>query len=178
MTEDQIEKYNKMRGKEEWWNKKKADYNTSALGRIEKGATAIIGEGMKAVDFLNKVGSQAQLAVDEAITANENDEFSDFATALEASRSDKGDFDVNTGVYRANTLGYGDGPRDICRAPAAETGSRPEPNYAYLKEFLNAAIVSYEPSFLMAQARDGEEIEADMNLIKELMAAGADFEII
>lgn len=178
MTEDQIEKYNKMRGKEEWWNKKKADYNTSALGRIEKGATAIIGEGMKAVDFLNKVGSQAQLAVDEAITANENDEFSDFATALEASRSDKGDFDVNTGVYRANTLGYGDGPRGQIAQMGAETGSRPEPNYAYLKEFLNAAIVSYEPSFLMAQARDGEEIEADMNLIKELMAAGADFEII
>ena len=133
---------------------------------------------MKVVDFKGKMDQQAQLAVDEAIAANANDEFGDFATALEASRSDKGDFDVNTGVYRANTLGYGDGPRGQIAQMGAETGNRPEPNYAYLKEFLNAAIVSYEPSFLMAQARDGEEIEADMNLIKELMAAGADFEII
>jgi hypothetical protein len=30
----------------------------------------------------------------------------------------------------------------------------------------------------MTQARDGEEIDADIELIKQLMAAGADFEII
>ena len=178
MTEEQIEGYNKMRGKEEKWNKLRADYNTSALGKIEKGFTAAVGEGMKVVDFVNQVGNKAQLAVDEANADNANDEYSDFATAIEASRSAKGDFDVNSGVYRANTLGYGDGPRGQIAQMGAETGGRPAPNYAYLKEFLDAAIVSYDPSFLMAQARDGEEIEADMNLIKELMAAGADFEII
>lgn len=135
MTEDQIEEYNKMRGKEEWWNKKKAQYNTSTLGKIEKGFTAAVGESIKVVDFLNKAGTMAQTAVDEQIVDNANDEYSDFATALEASRSDKGDFDVNTGVYRANTLGYGDGPRGQIAQMGAETGSRPAPNYAYLKNF-------------------------------------------
>ena len=178
MTQEQIDGYNKMRGKEEKWNETKANYNTSAFGKTEKAATALIGEGMKVFDFLNQAGTKAQLAVDEANVNNANDEYSDFATAIEASRSAKGDFDVNSGVYRANTLGYGDGPRGQIAQMGAETGGRPAPNYAYLKEFLDAAIVSYDPSFLMAQARDGEEIEADMNLIKELMAAGADFEII
>ncbi len=107
-----------------------------------------------------------------------SDEYSDFNTAIEASRSDKGDFDVNTGVYRANTLGYGDGPRGQIAQMGAETGSKPAPDYTYLKQFLDASIVSYDPSFLMTQARDGEEIDADMELIKQLMAAGADFEII
>lgn len=178
MTEDQIEEYNKMRGKEEWWNENKAKYNTSALGRIEKGFTAAVGEGIKVVDFLNKAGTMAQTAVDEKIVSNANDEFSDFAFAVEASRSDKGDFDVNSGAYRVNTLGYGDGPRGQIAQMGTETGGRPAPNYAYLKEFLDTAIVGYDPSFLMAQARDGEEIEANMDLIKQLMAAGADFEII
>ena len=178
MTEDQIEQYNKMRGKEEWWNETQAKYNTSLLGKTEKAVTGVIEEGMKFVDFKEQMDKKAQLAVDEANAANANDEYSDFAFAVEASRSDKGDFDVNSGAYRVNTLGYGDGPRGQIAQMGTETGGRPAPNYAYLKEFLDTAIVGYDPSFLMAQARDGEEIEANMDLIKQLMAAGADFEII
>ena len=49
-----------------------------------------VGEGMKVVDFVNQVGNKAQLAVDEANADNANDENSDFATAIEASRSAKG----------------------------------------------------------------------------------------
>lgn len=178
MTEEQIEQYNKMRGKEEWWNELQAKYQTSPLGKIEKATTAVIGEGTKIVDGLNVAGKMAQTAVDEVNADNKNDEYSDFAFAVEASRSDKGDFDVNSGAYRVNTLGYGDGPRGQIAQMGTETGGRPAPNYAYLKEFLDTAIVGYDPSFLMAQARDGEEIEANMDLIKQLMAAGADFEII
>ena len=37
MTEDQIEQYNKMRGREEKYNEVKANYNTSTFGKIEKG---------------------------------------------------------------------------------------------------------------------------------------------
>ena len=178
MTDEQIEQYNKYRGKEEKWNKLKADYKTSGLGRIENAFSTGVHKLMPAVDYINQVGTAAQLAVDEANVANANDEYSDFNTAIEASRSDKGDFDVNTGVYRANTLGYGDGPRGQIAQMGAETGSKPAPDYTYLKQFLDASIVSYDPSFLMTQARDGEEIDADMELVKQLMAAGADFEII
>jgi hypothetical protein len=178
MTEDQIEKYNKMRGREEKYNEVKAIYNTSLFGKVEKGVSEGINQGMKAVDFVNQVGTKAQLAVDEVNADNANDEFSDFNTAIEASRSDKGDFDVNSGVYRANTLGYGDGPRGQIAQMGAEMNNKPAPDYTYLKQFLDSSIVSYDPSFLMTQARDGEEIDADIELIKQLMAAGADFEII
>jgi hypothetical protein len=178
MTDEQIEQYNKYRGKEEWWNEKKAQYKTSGFGKIENALSTAIHKFMPGVDYLNQVGKEAFKAVDEQVVSNANDEYSDFNTAIEASRSDKGDFDVNTGVYRANTLGYGDGPRGQIAQMGAETGSKPAPDYTYLKQFLDASIVSYDPSFLMTQARDGEEIDADMELIKQLMAAGADFEII
>ena len=60
-----------------------------------------------------------------------------------------------------------------------ETNGMPEPDYSSLQQFLNQTIISYDPKFLMMQAKNGEEIiDADMELIKQLMAAGADFEII
>ena len=68
-------------------------------------------------------------------------------------------------------------------------GNTPPPDYAYLQQFLNNAIVGYNPEFLMMQANKGLEImtqrknggqviDADINLIKQLMAAGADFEML
>ena len=112
-------------------------------------------------------------------TKNEQDEVSDFMNPIEASRGDKGDFDVNTGLYRATSLGYGDGPQGQLAQMGTETKGMPEPDYRSLQKFLNQAVVAYDPQTLLMQAKNGDEIiDADMKLIKDLMAAGADFEII
>ena len=115
---------------------------------------------------------------DKIITDQKTDEAMNVNPTVEASRGDRGDFDLNTGDYRVSSLGYGDGPRGQIAQMGQEMGA-PNPDYSYLQQFLNSAVVAYEPEMLMMQAKHGSEIiDADMDLIKQLMAAGADFEMI
>tara|TARA_R100001440_G_scaffold14809_1_gene25035 strand:+ start:7114 stop:9831 length:2718 start_codon:yes stop_codon:yes gene_type:complete len=179
MTEAEIKAYERRQKMDSAYNKANAFFNTGAVGKAKR----LFEEGSKALtmgaDTINYFADYGNMLKDELETDNEQDEISDFVNPIEASRGDKGDFDVNTGVYRATSLGYGDGPRGQLAQMGTETNGMPEPDYSSLQQFLNQTIVSYDPKFLMMQAKNGEEIiDADMELIKQLMAAGADFEIM
>jgi len=123
------------------------------------------------------------------IADNEIGTAMDINPTLEASRSDKGDFDLISGDYRVNTLGYGDGPRGQIAQVGQEMNGNTPSSSAYLQDFLNTMVVGYNPEFLMRQANKGLEtmtqrknggqvIDANISLIKQLMAAGADFEML
>jgi len=179
MTDAEIRAYERNDRATEIYNEVSAGINTGATGTAKQ----LLQEGSKvitdAADIINPILEEGNRVVNELETKNEQDEVSDFMNPIEASRGDKGDFDVNTGVYRATSLGYGDGPRGQIAQMGAETNGMPEPDYKSLQRFLNQAVVAYNPQTLMMQAKHGDEIiDADMKLIKDLMAAGADFEII
>ncbi len=179
MTEAEIKAYERQQKMDSAYNQANAFMNTGLIGTgkqvlREAGKYATIG-----ADTLNFVLGEGNRIVDELETENEQDEVSDFMNPIEASRGDKGDFDINTGVYRATSLGYGDGPQGQLAQMGIETKGMPEPDYRSLQKFLNQAVVAYDPQTLLMQASHGDEIiDADMKLIKDLMAAGADFEII
>ena len=165
---------------DEYYNKFNAFTNTGNFGEarqfFERGSDALVN----IAGGINQGFNAANRTLDNRINRNKSDEIGDFNTIVESSRTDKGDFDFVTGDYRVNTLGYGDGPwGQIAQTGQEMNAVEVPPNYEYLQQFLNEVIVGYNPEFLMTQAKDGSEIiDADMELIKQLMAAGADFEII
>ena len=179
MTEEEIKAYERQQKMDSAYNQANAFMNTGIVGAgkqllRETGKYAAI-----AADVGNFILGEGNRKIDELETENEQDEVSDFMNPIEASRGDKGDFDVNTGLYRATSLGYGDGPQGQLAQIGTETKGMPEPDYRSLQKFLNQAVVAYDPQTLLMQAKQGDEIiDADMKLIKDLMAAGADFEII
>tara|TARA_R100001510_G_C7654560_1_gene213245 strand:+ start:437 stop:3328 length:2892 start_codon:yes stop_codon:yes gene_type:complete len=179
MTEDEIKAYERQQKMDSAYNQANAFMNTGIVGAAKQTLREIGKYGAIAADTINTVLGEGNRVVDELQTKNEQDEVSDFMNPIEASRGDKGDFDINTGVYRATSLGYGDGPQGQLAQMGTETKGMPEPDYRSLQKFLNQAVVAYDPQTLLMQAKQGDEIiDADMKLIKDLMAAGADFEII
>lgn len=155
-----------------------ATMNTGLVGKAKNvfvDTSKLFTQGADALDVLEK---DQKMTNDKIITDQKTDEAMNVNPTVEASRGDRGDFDLNTGDYRVSSLGYGDGPRGQIAQMGQEMGA-PNPDYSYLQQFLNSAVVAYEPEMLMMQAKHGSEIiDADMDLIKQLMAAGADFEMI
>jgi len=179
MTEAEIKAYERKQKLDSAYNEGNAFMNTGFVGTAKR----VFGEAAKAAtmgaDSINYFAGYGDMLKNELETDNEQDEIGDFVNPIEASRGDKGDYGVNSGAYRVNSLGYGDGPRGQIAQMGTETNGMPKPDYSSLQQFLNQTIVSYDPKFLMMQAKNGEEIiDADMELIKQLMAAGADFEIM
>ena len=163
---------------QEVWNEGSALMNTGIPGFAKNlwrttgaGATKI-GQG------INTLATLQENADNEVITHGMGDESMDIMSTIEPTRGDRGDFDVNSGVYRADTLGKGDGVWGQIAQMGAEMGA-PPPDYTYLKQFLDNTIVGYDPEILMMQAQNGGTVmEANMELIKQLIAAGADFEML
>jgi hypothetical protein len=165
--------------KQSQWNKFQATTNTGLIGKA-KNAIAVTGDAIvKVADVVDTFATANVNDYNKRATAAKTDEAMDVFATSEAIRTDKGDHDLNSGDHRVNTLGYGDGPRGQIAQMGQEISNNPPPDYSYLQEFLNDAIIGYNPKHLMMQSKNGGEIiDADINLIKELMAAGIEFEMI
>tara|TARA_R100000541_G_scaffold53886_1_gene62190 strand:+ start:6012 stop:7817 length:1806 start_codon:yes stop_codon:yes gene_type:complete len=160
------------------FNRFRAATNTGAIGKASGMVIEAIGSTEKPVDAFNAISLNNQTTRAEQNASNMGDEAIEVNPIIESSRGAKGDFDVNSGLYRASSLGYGDGPRGQIAKMGQEMNA-PMPDYSYLKQFLDDSLVSYDPEYLMMQAKNGGDIiDADVDLIKQLMAAGADFEMI
>ena len=173
---------------QEKYNKLNAFTNTGPVGEARQVLEQTSGLLTGVADGYDQIYKDALGTVQGAINDNMNDELMDNATVIESSRDAKGRFDVNSGDFQVRSQIYGDGPYGQIAQMGQEMNA-PLPDYTYLKQFLNNAIVGYDPEFLMRQAdyglemipqrkNGGQVIDADMNLIQQLISAGADFEML
>tara|TARA_R100000231_G_scaffold4590_1_gene7658 strand:- start:330 stop:2936 length:2607 start_codon:yes stop_codon:yes gene_type:complete len=135
--------------------------------------------GERAIDFFQGLKNTFDERVQRQEAENEGDEVMEILPTIEASRASKGDREFRTGTFRPMS----ETQEEIYGA--SQLGGQPVspqqgPDYSMLLQYIpTPTTVRFDEIYLQKQMQDGGQIvDVDIDTLKELMAAGADIEIL
>lgn len=150
---------------------------TSGVANFADSFVRNIGE--PTMDLIRGFRSSFDAQEKENLAREKGDEAMDIVSTIEASRAAKGDREFRTGVMRPSSQTQEEIYGQLAMfggQPSTQTG----PDYSMIMSYMpSQSLPRYSEEFLLRQMKDGGNIvDVDMDTLKELMAAGADIEIL
>lgn len=164
----------------------KGNFNTRARKFLYTSKFANVADSLTrnildpAIDFIGGLKNQFDNETKERRAAQLNDEAMEIVPTIEASRASKGDREFRTGEFRPISE-----TQEEIYGQLAQLGGQPVnvptgPDYSMLLQYIpTPTTMRFDEIYLQKQMNQGGQVvDVDMNLLKELMAAGADIEIL
>ena len=151
---------------------------TSGFSNVASSFVQNIGE--PTIDFLSGMKTGFDNWAKDQRALEEGDDAMEIVPTIEASRSAKGDREFRTGDVKPWTQTQEEIYGQLAQLGGQPTNPQDGPDYSMLLQYIpSQSGARFDEMYLQKQMNDGGQIvDVDLELLKELMAAGADIEIL
>ncbi len=151
---------------------------TSGFSNVASSFVQNIGE--PTIDFLSGMKTGFDNWAKEQRALEKGDESMDIVPTIEASRSAKGDREFRTGDVKPWTQTQEEIYGQLAQLGGQPVNPQEGPDYSMLLQYIpSQSGARFDEMYLQKQMNDGGQIvDVDLELLKELMAAGADIQIL
>ena len=151
---------------------------TSKVANVLDSATKNLLEPGR--EFLQGLKTGFDNEMGEFRAEEDNDEAMDFMAVIEPTRDAKGDREFRTGSTKPFTQTQEEIYGQLAQLGGQPTNPQAGPDYSMLLQYIpSPTTMRFDEIYLQKQMKEGGDIvDVDINTLKELMAAGADIEIL
>jgi len=151
---------------------------TSKVANFADSFVSNVGEPF--IDFVGGLKSNFENKMAEFRAEEDNDEAMDFMAVIEPTRDAKGDREFRTGSTKPFTQTQEEIYGQLAQLGGQPTNPQAGPDYSMLLQYIpTPTTMRFDEIYLQKQMKEGGDIvDVDINTLKELMAAGADIEIL
>ena len=151
---------------------------TSKFANVSDSFVRNIGEPF--IDFVGGLKSGFDTKMNRFRAEEDNDEAMDFMAVVESTRDAKGDREFRTGSTKPFTQTQEEIYGQLAQLGGQPTNPQAGPDFSMLMQYIpTPTTMRFDEIYLQKQMEDGGQIvDVDIDTLKELMAAGADIEIL